>query len=155
MKTNKHRHLTYLYLEFREKKLPESIMNEIERHLSVCPECEEYFQKMDLLFNVKNLWKIIDLEPDPYLPSKVTMLMSNNPRPGRKQFRPRLIPLTVGTAALALAVSLGIFLGKGIAPSVEKVDSTTIAATYIESFQQHGFGDHWGMALDSTVGGRR
>jgi predicted anti-sigma-YlaC factor YlaD len=143
-------HVKGNFLAYHEKKLHAATLRMVEEHLNQCVSCSSYYRMMDEIVSAADRAMLSDIEPDPYLPSRVKALVEGRAVRRRYATEHAWVRAALGAVMLFVAVGIGIFLGQGIAVTNSANDSASIATTYLEAFTQRGFGDYLASAADST-----
>jgi|GEM_PF-5869191 len=134
MKKNVEKHLA----DWVNGTLDASTKREVDEALRKDPELAARFHAMAELLNNPAPPPLPELEPDPFLAGRI-----------KAQKAPRLQPqgwrqLSLSGAMLAIAITMGVFLGKGIAEQENSVyTSETELEVYSDVFSQDVLGDSW------------
>ena len=105
-------HVTILFLKWHEKMIGEAEQSRIEQHLTECTHCKNYYDKMLAVFEDRSLLSLQPLKADPYLPSRISAIQKSG-----QEVHPKIIPAirwSLVFAGAALAIVIGIFIGKGL-----------------------------------------
>lgn len=134
MKKNVEKHLA----DWVNGTLDASTKREVDEALRKDLELAARFHAMAELLNNPTRPPLPELEPDPFLAGRI-----------KAQKTPRLQPqgwrqLSLSGAMLAIAITMGVFLGKGIAEQENNVyTSETELEVYSDVFSQDVLGDSW------------
>ncbi len=149
----KQRHVKKMFLDLQEGKLSEEQRDEVERHLQVCADCQSYYQKMANVIDQADLSIFPQLEPDPFLPTRIkaghTQLSAESQSSFWGVWQNSKIRWAVSTLMLALALSAGFFLGKGLHSTLSQDQETEIVSAYYDAFSQQTLADGWESVLAS------
>ncbi len=141
------KHVKQNYLDWAEGRLSPAQRGKIAGHLKHCRECQTYFQRLDNLFKAPPAAPLPELESDPFLPQRIKALASQarekptDPSPGRLALLSGW-QMVFSAALLFLAISLGVFLGKGLSP-VYQVSDEEIVQYYSEVFAPEEVDAYW------------
>jgi predicted anti-sigma-YlaC factor YlaD len=113
----------------------------IDLHLSDCQQCREYYESLSILLGNPDDSLLPRLKPDPYLPSRIRAIVDERTR--QKPDKRTVAPITqhglrgwitASCVSVAVAITLGVFLGKSFAPS--STASTDNAMTLAEEYYE-------------------
>lgn len=155
----KKRHVTKNFLDWADGKLDARRQEQVETHLQSCPECRQYYEKMSAVFSEKaDISALPQLEADPFLPARIKALAGKR---GKEHSEKRFgwqgigaIRLAFSTLMIVFAVSLGIYLGKGLATSQQYSESDLIS-DYYQAFNQQSYSDNWEYVLEEESGAQQ
>jgi len=113
---------------------------------------------MSAVFSEKaDLSALPQLEADPFLPTRIKALAENEDREHAKRFGWQgigAIRLAFSTLMIVFAVSLGIYLGKGLATS-QQYSESNLVSEYYQAFNQQSYSDNWEYVLEDESGGQQ
>jgi anti-sigma factor RsiW len=158
-------HVISLYQAWEEDRLDTEERREIQRHLTNCEPCREYFEKMSTLLDFTNPSLLPHLEADPFLPTRIRAIVGAGAaaREGNETTR-----ATAGTTApfyksasawlrvslagvmTVAAVTAGVYLGSGLASSRTANGDTAIVTAYYEAVSQSSFAVEWGDVIEEN-----
>lgn len=144
-------HLKKYFMDWSEGKLNQQQMDKIERHLKSCPECQAYFQKMQMFLAEPDPLALPELELDYFLPTRIKELAkpSVDKHSSFKLWKKR-IQVALGTVTIILALLIGVFIGKWMADK-QGFSETEIMLSYSSMFTDQGIGEVWdNVATDSN-----
>lgn len=140
-------HVTSLFLQWLDGTIDDRRV--VDDHLRHCPACSAYYAKMSALLTPAQS-ESIALRPDPYLPARIrSRATGSERRPAYAVLRPALRWSGAG-ALVALAVFLGITLGKDLAPKTKEYTTTDIVSTYYSAVSQQNFSARLESAVSSA-----
>ncbi len=146
----KQAHVKKLFLSWWEKKLSPGEKDAVEKHLSECDECQEYYHKMRVVLEDVRVDSLPYLQSDPYLPTRVRAMTEKDgsvvASGGEKDLLAR-IRIAFATATLLLALFFGIFLGKGMAAVAGESSESEIINAYSEIFSQSSWVEQWDTSV--------
>jgi anti-sigma factor RsiW len=146
-----HHQMKSLFLRYSEGKLADEERLSVEGHLAGCSDCRQYYEWLSDVLSPKGRFELPQLEPDPFLPTRVAALVGER---RRKDARHPLLAATRVSFAAALlmgAVTLGIYLGDGLAPSQQYPQgSDEVFSSYYEAIAQEGFATSWTSVIEPT-----
>ena len=140
-------HVTTFFLAWRENTAPDR--GTIENHLKDCTDCREYFEKMTLLLEHTDTHHNPRLQPDPYLPSRIAALVNERKNIGPKKLV-HAARWSFASLAFALAIVIGILLGKGLSPASPQYKTSEIISTYYNAVSQQNFSTELESVVEST-----
>lgn len=130
-------HVRRDFLRWQEERLPAGRRRQIEEHLSHCEACRRYFQKMAMAVGKAETPVFYELQPDPYLASRI--IAQQGRRRGTSAEKPRASTSgwrwALSSAMAAMALLIGIYLGSRLA-DVPEYSETQIASAYYQAFAQ-------------------
>lgn len=155
-------HVTKWYVDWSEKRLGTGRMARVEQHLQSCEACRRYFDKMDALFAPVDPAALPQLQPDPYLPIRIRALAGQRAAEGRAGQQagvilPNKVQLGLSGIMLMAAISIGVYLGKGLA-TYQTVTSppdseSDLVSQYYDAFSYDGFAESWETVVGSETSG--
>lgn len=146
-----HHQMKSLFLRCSEGKLAEQERLSVEGHLAGCSDCRQYYERLSDVLTPGGRFELSQLEPDPFLPTRVAALVGE--RRKRDVRHPLLAATRVSFAAALLmgAITLGIYLGDGLAPSeLSPQGSDEVFSSYYEAIAQEGFATSWTSVIEPT-----
>lgn len=90
--------------EYAAKSLQADVLHEIQEHLQQCPLCRQQAEMLLKVFNLMKKEK--EIQPNPFLSTRIFERINNREIPSRNFLRPVL-----AGAFLGLALMAGIFAG--------------------------------------------
>ena len=137
------KHVTQFFVDWSEGRMRPAEQSKVEAHLLSCLECKTYFDKMSAALDVVDHTALPTLTPDPYLPTRIKAL-AESPRDAHSAvLRPgwlMRLRWAFSTAMVVSALSIGVFLGKGLA-------TMNTGSTYEESFTSTDYQIIWDNSL--------
>ena len=145
-------HMKKYFLDWNEKELSQLKMEAIDKHLKTCATCKIYFDKMQLFLEKPEPTAIPELQPDPFLPTRIKQ--KDKPTGSRVTLAGLLrarFRLTFGTAMIIFALISGVFLGKWISGN-GAISETEIVLSYTSMFSNQGVGELWNKIITEKDG---
>ncbi|MGH1363503.1 MAG: hypothetical protein ACRBF0_08100 [Calditrichia bacterium] len=119
----------------------------VEEQLKQDPKMEAYFNSMAELLNEPGKKPLPELEVDPFLATRIKASRVNEASRIARGWK----QLSLSGAMLALAITMGVFLGKGLAEQGSTESYSNDLDIYSSVLTQDVFGDSWSEDL-STEG---
>lgn len=150
------KHVTKNFIDWADGKLDARQREQVETHLQSCLGCRRYYEKMSAVFSEKaDLSALPQLDADPFLPTRIKALADKKDREDSDKWYNwqgiGAIRLAFSTLMIVFAVSLGIYLGKGLATSQQNSESDLISE-YYQAFNQQSYSDNWEYILEEESG---
>jgi predicted anti-sigma-YlaC factor YlaD len=142
-------HVIKYFQAFTEGRTGEKERLKVEEHLDDCKRCRKYFRKMALLLEKPDLSYLPHLQADPFLPARIKALAENHSRARARRIRFAWRRLSLAGLALAAAVTIGVFLGKGLSAASGEYGDTEILSAYYNAFSQKGLVDDWEYIVET------
>ncbi len=146
------KHVRNWVVEWSENRLNAARKKRVDQHLENCSECRAYFEKMSGVLRAVDHSAIPPLTPDPFLPTRIKAIAEARQKENASNkgfvWR-RLGKLQAATSAVmvTVAISIGIFLGKGLASQTEFSPSqtvqTSITGEYYDALFSDGLSNVW------------
>jgi anti-sigma factor RsiW len=159
----KHERIIRRYRGWIDGSLGTEERRETEQHIGECDECRAYFEKMTRLLEETDPALLPLLSPDPFLPARIrAMAESGKTRPetlatarragfdwiGRRRIA--WARLSLAGAALLLAVTAGVFLGRGLSANARYDQENDLAEAYYEAFAPTDIAGGWADVMNQT-----
>jgi anti-sigma factor RsiW len=143
-------HVIRSYHAWDEDRLTPEERRAVERHLTDCESCREYFEKMSALLAFMNPSLLPRLEADPFVPTRARATVDGRRGARSVPFGKAAAWLRVSLAGVVtlVAVTAGVYLGKGLATTQSKSGDTEIVTAYYEALAQTGFAGDWGDVIE-------
>jgi len=145
----KRKHVKYLFQDWLEKKLDGQNRNKVEVHLEDCEDCRIYYQKLSTIINQPKSSSIKNLQPDPYLPTRIKSLLEKEISEDSDSRSFYLLRWIISTGVLIVAFSMGIFLGNGLYTSFRKQVESELISAYYEAWSQDTISDRLTYFVDT------
>jgi anti-sigma factor RsiW len=114
----------------------------IARHLEECAGCRRYFETVSAALEPRAAKAEPLLAADPYLPVRVRAIAAG--QGGRESSRHEVtLRWTWRTAALVVAMLLGIFIGESLSYRTPQITDHHIVYEYSNSFGDSGIESRW------------
>ncbi len=146
------KHVRDWVVDWSENRLSAEKKNQVDQHLKICTDCRTYFEKMSgVLVHIDPL-AFQALTPDPFLPTRIKALADarqkeNASKNGFVWEWVGKLQLMISTVMVAVAITLGIFLGKGLASqkdvNISQNTQTSLASEYYDAFSNDDFSYIW------------
>lgn len=141
------KHVIKNFLAWKENS---TIGNEsIDNHLAQCITCRKYYEKMSLLLDRTDIPRNPKLQPDPYLPARIVALANAQSSAHGKGFV-NAARWSLASLTFALAVFIGIVLGKGLAAPSTQYKTSEIISAYYNAVSQENFSSGLESIVEST-----
>jgi len=146
------KHVRNWVVDWSEDRLSAARKKRVDQHLEKCSECRAYFEKMSGVLLKVDHSAISPLTPDPFLPTRIKAIAEARQKKNASNngfVWQRLGKLQAATSAVmvTVAISIGIFLGKGLAsqndPGNSQSVQTSIASEYYDAFSNNGLSYVW------------
>ena len=145
-----HHQIKSLFLRHSEGKLTDEERLLVEGHLAGCPGCRQYYGQLSDVLDVKGRFDFPHIEPDPFLPTRVTALVEERRRKRLRSPLAAAVRVSFAAALMAGAVMLGISLGDGLAPLQQNQGgSDEYLSSYYEAISQQGFATTWTSVMET------
>ena len=145
----RHKRIIRRYQGWVEGSLGTEERREIERHIGGCDDCRSYYEKMSCLLEKTNPALLPLLTPDPFLTARVrAMIESRRARPVDR--RAAWVRRSLAGAALVVAVTAGVYLGRGLSASTGLAEETDLAGAYYEAFSPTDIAGGWADVMSQT-----
>lgn len=142
----KHKTVIKNLIFWMEGKLSDSQRQELENHLNTCPDCREYYRKMQTVLENPDNSAFPHLTADPFLPARI--------RAGeiRSLSEPSDMPLFDGLrwSFVTLLLFIGITLGGVMGYSIMSTTYQTDASLPTQYYQAFNPGDSY-FQLETVV----
>jgi predicted anti-sigma-YlaC factor YlaD len=125
-------HVTKFFLDWVENSITEERKKKIESHLTVCDKCREYYRQMEELFRLPDQALLSDLEPDPFLPTRIQAGTMETTPLNRASLPFSWIRWSL-SGLVVMGTSIGIFIGSSVFRPSTFTDRE-LAAEYYEAF---------------------
>lgn len=137
-----HSDIRQLFLPWIEQKLEDRQIKQIEEHLSECVSCKHYFDAMSHAFTSDSSASHARLVPDPFLAARIRVnaKAAASVAPSGRELALRW---SLRTAAFAVAIIVGVYMGEKIANQSVVVTDQHIITEYSDYFGESGIGDRW------------
>jgi anti-sigma factor RsiW len=134
----------------------------IEQHLTECPDCRAYFEKMSMFLDQMDPASLPHMEADPFLPTRIRALAEGNrataatkakasvPRPRKRLFG--RAGLTAMAVMIIAAVWVGGYFGERLSTmslASTQYDETDIISSFYDEFAPSGFAGDWESILEN------
>jgi predicted anti-sigma-YlaC factor YlaD len=144
-----HERIIRRYQGWIEGSLGTEERREIERHVGECGECRTYYETMSGLLEKIDPARLPHLVPDPFLPARIRAMTENRQaRPVDR--RAAWARRSLAGAALLLAVTAGVYLGRGLSVNTGLAEGTDLAEAYYEAFSPTDIAGGWADVMNQT-----
>jgi predicted anti-sigma-YlaC factor YlaD len=134
------KHVISQFQDWFEQHLQEDDLRMVETHLEHCSKCRDYYSKMASLVETPDEEFFPELEPDPYLATRVKAQALQNSR----VFKPmHWLRWTLVGAVSSIAILVGVELGNSLYTATQSDSGTEIVSTYYQAFSQQSIADQW------------
>ncbi|UCG53019.1 MAG: zf-HC2 domain-containing protein, partial [Candidatus Latescibacterota bacterium] len=140
-------HFITSYQAWDEDRLNAEERRRVQQHLGECVECRRYFETMSVLLEKTDSSLLPRIEPDPFLPTRIRAMDKATRTPIPRCFI-AWARISLVSVMIMIALSAGIYLGRGLATATRSNGETEIASAYYEAFSQSGFAAVWGDVVD-------
>lgn len=144
----KRKHVKYLFQDWLEKKLYGRKRNKVEAHLEDCEDCRMYYQKLSTIINRPELLSIKELQPDPYLPTRIKSVLEKEISEDSNSKSFYFLRWIISTGVLIVAFGMGIFLGNGLYTSFRKQVENELISAYYEALSRDTISDRLTYFVD-------
>lgn len=134
------KHVISQFQDWFEQSLQEDELRAIDTHLEHCSKCRDYYSKMASLIETPEEESFPELEPDPYLATRVRA-MAHKEAHGFKALH--WLRWTLVGAASSIAILVGVELGNSLYTATQTDTGTEIVSTYYEALSQQSIADQW------------
>ena len=145
----KHKPVIRRYQGWIEGSLGTEERRDIERHIGECNDCRWYYEKMSRLLEKTDPALLPHLVPDPFLPTRIRA-MTENRRARPVDRRAAWVRRSLAGAAFVLAVTAGVFLGRGLSANARLAGETDLAGAYYEAFSPADIAGGWVDVMNQT-----
>jgi len=121
------KHVKKYVIPYLTGRLGAEKRNSIERHLERCVECRNFFDLISEIENEPRRDIFPELPADPYLPVRIRATFEQK-RDSIPNKLGHALQLALYTVAIAISISLGIFLGKQFHQTHGSEEETIITA---------------------------
>lgn len=159
----KHERIIRRYQGWIEGGLGTEERREIERHIGECDDCRAFYVKMTRLLEKTDPALLPLLTPDPFLPARIRAMagygktrpetLATARRAGLAWFGHRRLEwarVSLAGAALLLAVTAGVFLGRGLSANNSYAQESELASAYYEAFAPTDIAGGWADVVNQT-----
>ncbi len=134
------KHVISQFQDWFEQRLQDDDLRLVDTHLEHCSKCRDYYSKMASLMETPDEEFFPELEPDPYLATRVKARAHKDAR----GFRPmHWLRWTLVGAASSIAILVGVELGNSLYTATQSDSGTEIVSTYYQAFSQQSIADQW------------
>jgi len=145
----KHKPVIRRYQGWIEGSLGTEERRDIERHIGECNDCRWYYEKMSRLLEKTDPALLPHLVPDPFLPTRIRA-MTENRRARPVDRRAAWARRSLACVALLLAVTAGVYLGRGLSANARLAGETDLAGAYYEAFSPTDIAGGWVDVMNQT-----
>jgi len=148
----KNLHIKKYFLKWLDGRLSADKTEMINDHLHKCDECREYYTKMETFLAAPDSSDLLRLQPDYFLPTKISELAKQNGSNRRMKASKKIkYQLTFGTVIVVFALLTGIFMGKWIFET-SAVSETEVVLSYSSMLSDDGIDQVWDNIATETNG---
>jgi predicted anti-sigma-YlaC factor YlaD len=140
-------HVTTSFVKWHEHSLDERDRARIALHLEACEACRIYYTKMSSIFDDRSLLAVKEIKQDPFLPSRVKAIFSENRKARRHLNLTPLIRWSLAGIGAGVALMIGILTGQGLDNAQQPVRTTTNLSEYYGIISQQGSIDTWNQSI--------
>jgi len=147
----KRNHVKKRFQGWHDGDIDEGSRSRIRDHLVECGECRLYYERMSQCLDKPDPESLPHLEPDPFLPARISSIAGNSIESSVHRMGFSWVRVSLLGVMTALAMVLGIFLGKGLSTPADDLDDTGLINAYYEAFSQ----DSFARDLEDIIGGEQ
>ncbi len=144
----KRKHVKYLFQDWLENKLDVQNRKKVEVHLEDCEACRMYYKQLSTIINQPELSSLKDLQPDPYLPTRIKSVLDKEISDDSYFKSFHLLRWIITTGVLIVAFGMGIFLGNELYTSFRKQVENELISAYYEALSQDTISDRFTYFVD-------
>jgi anti-sigma factor RsiW len=147
-------HVTRHFQEWIDGRLDNDARRAVESHLDECADCRAYFDRLSFLLEKPRASELPRLDPDPFVPARIRA--AGKGRGERITLGELIRPfgwvrLSLVGGMLAIAVVLGVSMGRGLSGDVARADGD-IYSEYYKAFSQSSLSDSWESLVETDNG---
>jgi predicted anti-sigma-YlaC factor YlaD len=145
----KHARIKRSYLDWIEGNLGEEERRKIERHIRECDLCRSYYEKMSRILEKTDPALLPHLAPEPFSATRIRAIAAPR-RERRSGTRAAWARRSLAAMALLVAVTAGVYLGRGLSSNGGLAEETELAEAYYEAFSPTDIAGGWAGVMTQT-----